>query len=276
MIMIICGVVNMAAIFLVHKAEMAPVNYEPVEFMDIQEDTGSIINSFEDTSLLNEYREREQRASEPWKTQEFYLLLGIFLCSATVSHALLVTFSTFTDSLGFQQDTTWVISMTPIIGAVTLFVGGPISDHCLHTAPRMTISAIVNFIAVISLTLSIFFIDKFWVLLLLVLSTAMTFISIDSLIPSELYRQFGEKYYGTLLGGFFFCQAILTIPLQYLASLFYDKEFKSQQKHGATGTMCIGKSCFSHGFIVFAVLYMLCFALNASYIVYKRRQNNRN
>ena len=276
MITLMSGVINFAAIFLVYKTDMTAPTYEPIEFMDIQEDSGSIMNSFEDTGLLNDHRKREQRESKPWATYEFHLLFWIFMFLAPVSHALLVTFSTFTDSLGFEDDTTWVISMTPVLGALTLFVGGPISDHCLNSAPRMVVAAIINFFAAVSVLLSIFLIEKLWVLLCLVLITAMTFVSIDSLIPSELYKQFGEKHYGTLLGGFFFSQAILTIPLQYIASLFYDLELKSQEKGGATGTKCIGNSCFKHGFIVFSVLYILCYTLNMIYIYYKKRRDNRN
>ncbi len=276
MITLMSGAINFAAIFLVYKSDMTAPTYEPIEFMDIQEDGGSIVDSFEDTTLLNSQSKRKQQEIRPWTTSEFHLLFWIFMSSAPISHGLIVTFSTFTDSLGFEDDTTWMISMMPVLGAVTLFVGGPISDYCLKSTSRMAMAAIINFVTSVSLILSIFLIDKLYVLIFLVLITAITFVSIDSIIPSELYKQFGEKHYGTILGGFFFSQAILNIPLQYIASLFYDLELKSQQRGGGTGTMCIGKSCFMHGFIVFSVLYILCFTLNVIYIYYKKRQDNRN
>ena len=269
MITILRGLVNTAAILLVRKADTRPPNYEPTEFTTLQENPTSVLNGYGDSDLLEDQSQKERERTKPWLTCKFHLLFWIFIFSASIVHAQIVSLSTFSDSLGFHKETTWIISMVPILAAITTFLGGLISDYYLDKAPRMTITLVINIFTLVQSILSIFFIDQLWVLILLALSIAMMELSFSALIPSELHKQVGHKYYGTSFGAFYFVQAVLTIPLQYVTSLFYDLELRKQQTEGWTGTVCQGKACFTYGFILYSVVYVLCFALNVFY-VYKK------
>ena len=266
MITIVCGVVNIAAMLLVRKVDTTSQNYEPIEFTDFPEDPARVHKEHEQSDLLKDQSRREARNTKPWLTCKFHTLCWIFVFAACIMHALIVSFSTYSDSLGFAEDTTWIISMIPTLGGITTFLGGLISDYCLEKVPRMSVTLVIHFFVLGQLILSIFHIDKLWVLILLALSTSMTQLSISALIPSELHKLVGDKYYGTSFGILYFTQAILTLVFQYVASLFYDMELRHQQLEGATSAVCQGKVCFTSGFILYSAVYSLCVALNIFYV----------
>ena len=236
--------------------------------MDLQEDSANVQQGCEYSGLLNNESQEENNKSTclSYKVQ---ILFWIFVSSACVMHVLMVSFSTYSDSLGFADDTTWVISMIPALSVIIGFLGGMISDYYLDKVPRMTLTLIINICVLCELFLSIFYINKLWVLILLALSTSMTMLSVSALIPSELHKQVGDKHYGTLFGVFYFAQAILTVGLQYVTSLFYDMELRAQKMQGATGAMCQGKACFTQGFILLSAVYALCVTLNIFYVCKK-------
>ncbi len=264
MITILCGLVNIAAILLVHKVDTTSQNYQPIEFTDLPEDSSRIHKEGEQSDLLKD--QRKANNDKPWLTCKFHALGWILTFAACIMHAMMVSFSTYSDSLGFAEDTTWIISMIPTLGATSTFLGGLISDYFLEKVPRMRVTLVIHLFVLGQLILSIFFIDKLWVLILLALGTSMNQLSVSALIPSELHKLVGDKYYGTSYGVCYFTQAILTLVFQYVASLFYDMELHHQQLEGATSTVCQGKVCFTQGFILYSAVYALCVALNIFYV----------
>ncbi len=266
MITILCGLVNMAAILLVRKVDTTSKNYQPIEFTDLPEDSSRVHKEHEQSDLLKDQSQRKAKNDKPWLTCKFHALCWILIFAACIMHALIVSFSTYSDSLGFAQDTTWIISIIPTLGATTTFLGGLISDYFLEKVPRMRVTLVIHLFVLSQLILSIFHIDKLWVLILLALSTSMNQLSVSALIPSELHKLVGDKYYGTSYGICYFTQAILTLAFQYVASLFYDMELHRQQFEGTTGAVCHRKVCFARGFILYSAVYALCVALNIFYV----------
>ncbi len=266
---IFTGFVDILMLLFVRKIE-PDQEYEVLDCPDINDSSQSSITPLQSTDNLKQSDKSSTNTrgpSTPWYSMEFHLLLWIFLMTAPVGHVILVTTSTYSDSLGFQEQTTSIITAGAILSAAMVFLGGCLSDFALSTFPRMYIATVIIAAHSIALLIAIFHVDYLPVLIFLVITNSALFFCFDVSVITELHERFGEEHYGKTLGIFFTLQSILTIFIQYVVSWFYDTERRRQE---SDDTLCHGKCCFIKGFLVLISMSLLGVVLTCIYL-YKRR-----
>ena len=259
------GTVNLIAIFFLKKISVE-ISYEPIEFMGVAEETSNVIN-------LKELDDKRGLLTKLlfWFKVDFQLLMWINAIDMSISHVIIVMFSTYTESLDLVSYITPLISATPFIASSLLFLMGYISDLTLSVFPPLNIAIVLNIIFNMTLIFCIPLLDKIAILVILTIATSGAAIIPNVIIPPELHKQFGENKFGTCTAVVNTVAGILLLLIQYVDSLFYDKELQKQSGTN-NANVCKGKDCFTYAFILHSVLVFVAMCCN---VMYFYRQRNK-
>ena len=259
------GTVNLLAIFFLKKIPVE-ISYEPIEFMGVAEETSNIIN-------LKELGDKRGLLTKLlfWFKVNFQLLMWINAIDMSISHIIIVMFSTYAESLDLVSYITPLISATPFIASSLLFFIGYISDLALSVFPRLNIALVLNIIFNVTLIFCIPLLDKVSILVILTITTSGAAIVPNVMIPPEMHKQFGENKFGTCTAVVNTVAGILLLLIQCVDSLIYDKELQKQSGKNNVN-VCKGKDCFAYAFVLHSVLVFVAVCCNVIYIY---RQRNK-
>ena len=180
------GIINGLALFFVNKVD-EETSYEEIE-TKLSKDEQSCI-------------EKNHGSNFPfWLTLDFQLLIWSYALVLSVSHVNLAMFSTYVQSLNFEEYMTPLLSATPFITCALLIIIEFLSDASLHICSRMSIVLVLCILFTVVVVLCVQFIDDIIILVLLAIATSGAVLDVDILVPPELHKVFGRNRFGTSLG----------------------------------------------------------------------------
>ncbi|XP_063409263.1 uncharacterized protein LOC134692704 [Mytilus trossulus] len=183
------------------------------------------------------------------KRFDFHFIAWGYIMCAGLQLMFQNNIGTYLASYDISKFTTVFTTINPVCGIFSKFFAGFLSDALVDRYPRVVVLFGFNIMQTIFLTLSIFFSDKFAMILVVNLVIGFSNGALWCLTPTMISEFYGLKYFGRNWGSIMLGNAFGGLLLQQSFGWLYDSSirFKGQ-------TDCSGLHCFTLSFTLAAVL----------------------
>lgn len=178
---------------------------------------------------------------------------------------------TYLKTFDLEQYTTTFGTVNPVCGVVSKFIVGFVSDLIVHKVPRVTVLLCFNILQTITLTLCIFFSDKFPVLIIALLVIGFANGAVWCLTPTMISEFYGLKFFGRNWGATIFGNAIGGTLVQLAYGWMYDNSIRIK---GAQDCKA-GVHCFEWSFTMASVLSLCACIFNVGLLQYQMDKKKR-
>ncbi len=199
------------------------------------------------------------------KNTEFWLVSGNIIISISVDKTFLYNIGTYMRSFHMKENNEMIFIAGCIFAIISKIVIGILIHTLQDKTQRMTFQCVALTVKTVTFALFIFYGDHIVILglasLAVYFSTPIEFM-VAPIITLEYY---GAKYYARNFGSILFVSTIITLILQALVGIIYEK---STDEYMYT---CYGLGCFYLS--SFILLFLTFTALLFSIFVWKERRN---
>ncbi|CAC5410559.1 unnamed protein product [Mytilus coruscus] len=183
------------------------------------------------------------------KRFDFHFIAWGYIMCAGLQLMFQNNIGTYLASYDMTKFTTVFTTINPVCGILSKFFAGFLSDALVERYPRVVVLFGFNIMQTIFLALSIFFSDKFAMILVVNLVIGFSNGALWCLTPTMISEFYGLKYFGRNWGSIMLGNAFGGLLLQQAFGWLYDSSIRFKGK-----TDCTGLHCFTLSFTLAAVL----------------------
>lgn len=204
-----------------------------------------------------------------FKSLDFQFFLWGSVLSGCVQLVYLNNVGTFLKSFDMEEYTTYYVITTSVSQIIAKMITGAVSDLLIDKFPRTTVLLILTIFQSIFVFLSIFFSDKFVMLLLTTIAIAMADGCLWCTSWVIMREYYGRKYYGRNFGFFTTVIATCVIGSQLILGWMYQQIIPNSDQIN-----CYGKECFTWTFVIESIFSFISVVLFIG--VYYNHRNDKN